>query len=169
MGYDFNCSIEVLTYQICISTSSEVLPSVTRPGSLVTQHSQYWQSDGGQAAGPLLTTFVCVHHKLSAYQLCSPSLLRKYPEKLSSNIDPAPLALASGQSASDRISAVCRNIILICVKIGTKLYICSLLFLDIDKKDSLRLNFDKVTSAIARLEMCLVMNSISGVPGFCST
>ena len=47
--------------------------------------------------------------------------------------------------------------------------IFSLLFLDIDEKDSLRLNSDKVMSAIARLEMCLVMNSISGVPGFCST
>ena len=35
--------------------------------------------------------------------LCSSqtiNLLRKYPEKLSSNIDPAPLAVASGQSTS---------------------------------------------------------------------
>ena len=39
---------------------------------------------------------------ITNYQLINSalSLFRKYPEKLSSNIDPAPLAVASGQSAS---------------------------------------------------------------------
>ena len=71
--------------------------------SILVSHSQYWQSDRGQAhcsvqgrCWPPLSVFI------TNYQLINSalSLFRKYPEKLSSNIDPAPLAVASGQSAS---------------------------------------------------------------------
>ena len=96
--------------------------------SILVSHSQYWQSDRGQAhcsvqgrCWPPLSVFI------TNYQLINSalSLFRKYPEKLSSNIDPAPLAVASGQSASHpppliRISAVCEAIILIWDKVGRK-------------------------------------------------
>ena len=151
---------------------------VTRPGSLVS-HSQYWQSDRGSllGAGPLLTTFVCVHHKLSAYQLCSLSAQEisgkvefKYWPRASS-CGQWPVSLTS--SAADRISAFCEAIILIWDKVARKMWLfprCWIFSLfSFFTKDNLRLVPDKMTSAIARLEMCLVMNSISGVRGFCST
>ena len=115
---------------------------------------------------------------ITNYQLINSalSLLRKYPEKLSSNIDPAPLAVARGQSASHPLPLIeslqfvepSTIILMHNDKIAIVGYLHSFLFL-ILVKDNLRLYSDNVTSAIARLEMCLVMNSISGVRGFCST
>ena len=105
--------------------STSILPWWPDPEPL-SAHSQYWQSDRGSllGAGPLLTTFVCVHHKLSAYQLCSLSVQEisgkvefKYWPRASS-CGQWPVSLTS--SSADRISAVCETIILIWDKVVRK-------------------------------------------------
>ena len=77
---------------------------------------------GGHNIDNLIEARLSVQPSTDRLCLCSSqtiNLFRKYPEKLSSNIDPAPLAVPSGQSTSQPlIESVCETLILIWTKLA---------------------------------------------------
>ena len=79
-------------------------------------------SDSGHNIDNLIEARLSVQPSADRLCLCSSqtiNLFRKYPEKLSSNIDPAPLAVPSGQSTSQPlIESVCETLILIWTKLA---------------------------------------------------